>query len=254
MSVNKPVKEKKLKFNASLEFPHMPPFPEIFFERVPVLHGFQIAIANYLRSERQKKKKNPWGDFFWGKAIRRLTQFNAVECGVFTGSSLVACAKYASETGIPFKLVGLDTFSGLPPLSEQDKLLAPEDATYRNQTLFTETSLAGVQALVDNAGLTANVELRQGLFSQTLPLLEEREYHYVNIDCDLFEPHIECLEYFYNRMVPGGVIFFDDYNSINYPMAGKAIDQFFSDKPEKLAQLRYGDDAPNRTKAYVVKY
>jgi hypothetical protein len=37
-------------------------------------------------------------------------------------------------------------------------------------------------------------------------------------------------------------------------MAGKAIDQFFSDKPEKLAQLRYGDDAPNRTKAYVVKY
>ncbi|PTT90929.1 hypothetical protein DBR45_55715 [Pseudomonas sp. HMWF031] len=151
-------------------------------------------------------------------------------------------------------MLGLDTFSGLPPLSEQDKLFAPADATYLNQTLFTETSLAGVQALIDRAELGAHVELREGLFSQSLPLLEEQKYHYVNIDCDLFEPHIECLEYFYPRMVKGGVIFFDDYNSVNYPMAGKAIDQFFETKPEALAQIRYGDDAPNRTKAYVVKY
>ncbi|MBV4539614.1 TylF/MycF family methyltransferase [Pseudomonas vlassakiae] len=253
MSVSK-AKPKKIKFNASMPFPNVPPFSEIFFERVPVLHGFQIAIANYLHAERQRKEKNPWGGFLWRRGVRRLTSFNAVECGVFTGSSLVACAKYASESGIPLKMIGLDTFAGLPPLSEQDKLLAPEDAVYRSQTLFTETSRAGVQALVDAAGLTDQVELMEGLFSQSLPLLEERKYHYVNIDCDLFEPHIECLEYFYPRMVRGGVIFFDDYNSVNYPMAGKAIDQFFRDKPEKLAQLRYGDDAPNRTKAYIVKY
>lgn len=254
MSNNGAVKKKKLKFNASLEFPHVPPFPDIFFERVPVLHGFQIAIANFLRTEKQKKKDNPWGDFFWKKGVRRLSRFNAVECGVFTGSSLVACAKYAHESGIPFKMLGLDTFSGLPPLSDQDKLFAPADATYLNKTLFTETSLSGVQALIDRADLGRYVELHEGLFSHSLPLLEEQKYHYVNIDCDLFEPHIECLEYFYPRMVQGGVIFFDDYNSINYPMAGKAIDQFFKDKPEKLAQIRYGDDAPNRTKAYVVKY
>lgn len=254
MSSKPPVKPKKLKFNASLEFSHVPPFNEIFFERIPVLHGFQIAIANYLRGERQKKNLNSWGDFFWSKGIRRLSRFNAVECGVFTGSSLVACSRYAHESGIPFKMLGLDTFCGLPPLSEQDKQYAPADATYLTKTLFTETSKAGVQALVDKAGLSGSVELREGLFSETLPTLDEQRYHYVNIDCDLFEPHIECLEYFYPRMVPGGVIFFDDYNSVNYPMAGKAIDQFFSDKPEKLAQIRYGDDAPNRTKAYVVKY
>lgn len=254
MSNNDTVKKKKLTFNASLEFSHVPPFPDIFFERVPVLHCFQIAIANFLRSEKQKKKNNPWGDFFWNKGVRRLSRFNAVECGVFTGSSLVACAKYAHESGIPFKMLGLDTFSGLPPLSDQDKLFAPAGASYLNRTLFTETSLAGVQALIDKAGVGDYVELHEGLFSHSLPLLEEQQYHYVNIDCDLFEPHIECLEYFYPRMVPGGVIFFDDYNSVSYPMAGKAIDQFFKDKPETLAQLRYGDDAPNMTKAYIVKY
>jgi hypothetical protein len=254
MPARKTTHVKEIKFNASLEFPHVPPFPEIFFERIPVLHSFQLAIANFLRSEKQKKKKNLWDDFLWKIGIRRLQRFNALECGVFKGSSLVACAKYAQETGIPFKMIGLDTFNGLPPLSEQDKFLAPADATYRNKTLFTETSLASVQELVDRAQLTEFIDLREGLFGQSLPLLEEQKYHFVNIDCDLFEPHIECLEYFYPRMVPGGVIFFDDYNSISYPMAGKAIDQFFADKPEKLAQMRYGNDAPNRTKAYIVKY
>ncbi|WP_325918172.1 class I SAM-dependent methyltransferase [Pseudomonas frederiksbergensis] len=253
MSTEKAMKAKKPKFNASLPFSHVPPFRDIFSERIPVLHAFQLAMANYLRSERQKKK-SLLGKLLWKVGVRNLSRFNAVECGVFTGSSLVACAKYASDSGIPFKITGLDTFSGLPPLSEQDKLYAPADAAYRDKTLFTETSLAGVQALVDEAGLGASVELRQGLFSQSLPLLEEQLYHFVNIDCDLFEPHIECLEYFYSRMVQGGIIFFDDYNSINYPMAGKAIDKFFAEKPEKLAQIRYGNDAPNRTKAYIVKY
>lgn len=254
MTSSETVKPTKLKFNASLEFPHVPPFPEIFFERIPVLHGFQIAIANYLHNQHQKKSNNFWSEFLRRQGLRKMSRFNAVECGVFTGSSLVACSKLAHESGIPFKMLGLDTFSGLPPLSEEDKQHAPEDAIYRTKTMFTETSLSGVQTLITEAGLNDNVELRQGLFSQTLPTLEEQLYHYVNIDCDLFEPHIECLEYFYPRMVPGGVIFFDDYNSINYPMAGKAIDQFFADKPEKLAQIRYGHDAPNRTKAYMVKY
>lgn len=245
---------KEINFNASLEFPHVPPFSELFFERIPVLHAFQLAIANFLHSESQKKQKNPWGDFFWKRGIRRLQRFNALECGVFKGSSLVACAKYAQESGIPFKMIGLDTFNGLPPLSEQDKFFAPADATYRNKTLFTETSLASVQERVDREQLTKFVELREGLFGQSLPLLQEQKYHFVNIDCDLFEPHIECLEYFYPRMLQGGIIFFDDFNSINYPMAGKAIDHFFADKPEELAQMRYGNDAPNRTKAYIVKY
>ena len=55
-------------------------------------------------------------------------------------------------------------------------------------------------------------------------------------------------------MVKGGVLFFDDYHSIDFPMASKAIDQFMSDKPEQLLHLRFGDDGPNITKSFFVKY
>jgi predicted O-methyltransferase YrrM len=120
--------------------------------------------------------------------------------------------------------------------------------------MFTETSVEQVQARIDEAGFHGELELRAGLFSETLPTLPEQRYHFVNVDCDLYEPHVECLRYFYPRMVPGGIVFFDDYHSVDYPMAGRAIDAFMRGQPEKLLHLRYGDDGPNRTKAFFIKY
>jgi len=88
----------------------------------------------------------------------------------------------------------------------------------------------------------------------TLPALPEQRYHFVNIDCDLYEPHIECLEYFYPRMASGSIVFFDDYHSVEFPMAGQAIDDYMRDKPEQLLHLRFGEEGPNRTKCFFVKY
>jgi O-methyltransferase len=245
------VKPAARKFNASLSFSHRPPFDPLFAERVPVLQAFHLALANY-RLERAQSY-NSW----WERAKQLLKPaplFNAVECGVYTGSSLIACASMAHEAKIPFQMYGLDTFAGLPPVSEKDREFAPAGARYLGSRLFTDTSLASVQEKVVAAQLEQAVELRQGLFSDTLPLLPERRYHFVNIDCDLYEPHIECLEYFYPRMVSGGILFFDDYHSVEYPMAGKAIDDFMSDKPEQLLHLRFGKEGTNHTKCFFIKY
>ena len=152
--------------------------------------------------------------------------------------------------------MGLDTFEGLPPLSETDLSMTPPDASYVNERAFTNTSTGKVRKRLRMAGVAeADVQLEPGLFSDTLPRLDPAlRYHFVNIDCDLYEPHLECLEYFYPRLVPGAVLFFDDYHSTQYPMAGKAVDDFLRDKPEQMVHLRFGEDGPNRTKAYIVKY
>ncbi len=252
ITLSKP--EKKLRFSAALDFSYRPPFEAIFAERVPVLQAFALAMANYslLSSERRT-----FG--LWGRVRRALSSpvkapFRAVECGVYTGSSLVACAKMAYDAGLSFEMIGLDTFSGLPELSETDLRLAPAGAKYINTTLFADTTFDHVQSKLVERGLAGSVQLRQGLFSQTLPALPEQRYHFVNIDCDLYDPHLECLSYFYPRMVPGGIMFFDDYHSIDYPMAAHAINEFMQDKPEKLMHLRFGDDAANRTKCFFIKY
>lgn len=236
---------------STLSIPHLPPYPAELAERVPLLQAFNLAVHNYQRLMAREAGL--------ARRLRRWYRpeafaFQGVECGVFTGSSLLACAALAREAAIPFRLVGLDTFEGLPPLSETDRIFARPKARYLRQTMFTETSVAQVRERIRQGGFEAGVEVRQGLFSATLPTLPERRYHWVNIDCDLYEPHLECLEYFYPRMVPGAVVFFDDYHSVDYPMAGKAVDAFMQDKPEQLMHLRFGADGPNRTKSFFIKY
>lgn len=245
-------KKATARFNASLSFSHAPPYEELFGERVPLLQVFQLAIANYLRLHSEICKRDLRArlkSMLGGRSV-----FRGVECGVYAGSSLVACGGLARDAGLRFELLGLDTYEGLPEPSDQDRILAPEGAPYLKRRLFTDTSVDAVSQRLSEAGLAESVFLKAGLFKDTLPTLDERLYHFVNIDCDLYDPHIECLEYFYPRMVKGGVIFFDDYHSVEYPMAGLAVDAFMKDKPERLLHLRFGGDAPNRTKTYFVKY
>lgn len=243
-------KVKPIKFNASLSFSHRPPYDDLFSERIPLLQAFQIALINH----QSKIHRMNYFDKFISLFNRGSQCFRGAECGVYTGNSLLACASLAKESGLYFQLTGLDTFSGLPALSEIDQSFAPANAAYRTKTLFADTSIESVYGKVVSAGFSKNIKLIPGLFSSTLPKLRADSYHFINIDCDLYEPHIECLEYFYPKVVSGGVVFFDDYHSIDFPMARKAIDAFMADKPEKLFHLRYGDDAANRTKCFFIKF
>jgi O-methyltransferase len=244
--------DQSQKFNATLKFSHRPPYEPLFAERVPLLQAFQCALASYAHKRAQAKQ------CLRSRLVALLNPsthpFRAVECGVYMGNSLIACALMARDMAVPYRMIGMDTFSGLPPLSAKDKSLAPMGARYLSTTVFDDTSIESVQAEVVRAGLERNIELLQGLFSEILPTLPEQAYHFVNIDCDLYEPHIECLEYFYPRMESGGIIFFDDYHSVEFPMAGQAIDYYMRDKPEKFLHLRFGEEAPNRTKCFIIKY
>jgi O-methyltransferase len=237
-------------FGAQHYFSHKFPYKPIFAERVPLLQAFSLALSNY----RADLGLSPGRWAMLRLVFHRLPPFRAAECGVFSGSSILACASIAQDQGVDCRFIGLDTFEGLPDLSEVDKKMAPPKASYRTRRLFTETSEEQVLEVLKAHGLSNRVQLRRGLFADTLPRLKEARYHFVNIDCDLYEPHLECLQYFYPRMMPGGVVFFDDYHSVDFPMAREAIDLFMGDKPEQLQHLRFGVDGPNRTKAFFVKY
>lgn len=177
----------------------------------------------------------------------------AAECGVYRGHSLVACLRIARDLRVPVKFTGLDSFTGLPELDKEDLELAPEKALYREKVLFDDTSFDAVSNLLKLAGFSDTAQLVGGFFIDTLPTLNEARYDFVNIDCDLYAPHIECLEYFYPRMNNGGIIFFDDYHSHDFPMAKHAIDKFLEDKPETLFHLRFGIDGVNHMKCYIEK-
>jgi len=54
----------------------------------------------------------------------------------------------------------------------------------------------------------------------------EETYCFVNIDFDLYQPILAGLEYFYPRMVKGGIIVVHDYFSETYKGVKQAINEF----------------------------
>jgi hypothetical protein len=234
-------------YSVRQELPHNRPYELYYAEKVPLLQVFEkaaLAWDNRSRSGTLQKLARSVG-------IGRPMQ--AAECGVYRGHSLVACLRIARDLRVPVNFIGLDSFAGLPPLVEEDLNVAPENAPYRKKVLFDDTSFEAVDQLVTSAGFAKSTKLIRGFFADTLPTLREARYDFVNIDCDLYAPHIECLEYFYARMNSGGIIFFDDYHSHDFPMAKSAIDKFLEDKPETLLHLRFGPEGTNHTKCYIEK-
>ncbi len=54
----------------------------------------------------------------------------------------------------------------------------------------------------------------------------------VHFDCDLYRPTKAALECLWNRVTRGGIVIFDEYAIADWPGESRAVDDFFSDKPE----------------------
>lgn len=145
------------------------------------------------------------------------TAGEVVEVGVYKGGTarLLALA-------LPHKTVHLfDTFAGMPATNvDFDKHLAGE---------FSDTSLAAVQERLKDC---RNVHFYQGLFPATSGPIAQTKFSLVHVDADIYDSVRACCEFFYPRLEKDAVILFDDYGFPTCPGARKAVDEFFSDKPE----------------------
>lgn len=66
------------------------------------------------------------------------------------------------------------------------------------------------------------------------------KFSFVHVDVDLYQPTLDSIVFFYDKIVPGGVFLCDDYGFTTCPGATKAIDEFLSDKIEKMIFLPNG--------------
>jgi len=140
------------------------------------------------------------------------------EVGVYKGGT----AKIILKT-IPSKKVHLfDTFEGMPRTDKNiDK---------HNEGDFSDTSLENVREFLRK---NEKVISHKGFFPKTASSIENCRFCFVHVDVDIYQSVKDCLEFFYKRMVSGGVMIFDDYEWKDTPGVKKAIDEFLVDKPER---------------------
>ena len=143
------------------------------------------------------------------------------EVGVYEGGS--ARIILEAEQGKTLHL--FDTFEGLPEVSEED-----------NKQFARGQYHGSLETVEQNLSEFSNVRFYKGLFPADVgDQIKGLTFSFVNLDVDIYSSTRDSLEFFYPRMVRGGIIMSHDY----VPSDGvrKAFDEFFADKPEPLIEM-----------------
>lgn len=196
-----------------------------------------------------------------------------IEAGVFRGSALLAMGLFLKEIGSNKKIYGYDTFSGFPPVytawdnlsyfetqlkenvitkDHYDKIqknvhyrsLIVDDVTSKSISLSGDFSSNSLDLLKKKISLLKldNIELVAGPFSETMCNRLNKPIFAVLFDCDLYDSYVSVLDHVWGDLSTGGLLYFDEYYSLKFPGARKAVDDYFEDKtqkPFKFPQIEY---------------
>lgn len=171
-----------------------------------------------------------------------------VECGVFKATSLVRWATFREllESPLSRRVIGFDIFGAFPRHDDEtDNAFAARHDDVAGRGLRREE----VEAVLAHKALR-NVELVPGDVVETIPAYvaahPELRIALLHLDVDVYRPSRVALDAFYELVVPGGVLIFDDYGTV----AGetRAVDELVARHGLRLQKLPY-----THTPSFVVK-
>lgn len=188
------------------------------------------------------KSTNPWKGFtlqwrvyvvcWLANHVKNLPG-DFVECGVNTGAYAKAIITYTNFNVLGKTFSLLDTFDGL----------VAEMLTDDEKNAGLDTYLSQYKNVYEQVRITFQndrVDIIKGAVPGTLPLCKAEKIAYLSIDMNNVAPEIAATEYFYDKVVPGGVIVLDDYGFPQHINQKKAFDNFARQKNIAILSLPTG--------------
>lgn len=180
-------------------------------------------IAAYQRGLQASEKDytNHWrvNVALWAAETASKLSGDFVECGVNKGfvSSAIMFDLGWNALGKKFWL--LDTFAGIDERFVSDEERA-EGIMQRNEGDFY---VKGVDSVRANFAEWKNVEIVVGAVPETLAAVTSKQISYLHLDMNCAPPEVAALEYFWPKLVPGGVVLMDDYTYYGYEAQHQAL-------------------------------
>jgi len=210
------------------------------------------------------------------KTKQEILGGDILEAGVYRGRMTLSLGIFLKQLNLPGTIHGFDTFKGFPKLSKEDLFTNFQDLfnqdlistlhyeeikqlEYYNKEFLQrgmepdEISSSGrfedarFDELVRKISLLQldNIILHKGDFENTMKeeSLAKKYFSLVFIDCDLYKGYLNTLNFAWNRLLNGGIVFLDEYYSLKFPGARIAVDEFFSKRNDfTLLQVAGPDD------------
>jgi len=155
-----------------------------------------------------------------------------VECGCYEGVSSYFICKGRNRI---FGHHIFDSFQGLSLPIAEDRPNKKTAQEWEGGDLSTSHAIAE-----ERLREFENVHFYPGWIPDRFGEVSKLEFAFVHIDVDLYEPTRDSVEFFYPRLVSGGVIICDDYGFATCPGAKKACDEYMSKRPENIIHLPTG--------------
>jgi hypothetical protein len=143
------------------------------------------------------------------------------EVGLYQGSTAKVICEAKGEKA--FHLC--DTFEGLPEPNESEKAIEKKGRF--------ACSLESIQKYL---GKYPNLSYHKGFCPQSVRgVLDDHRFALVHLDVDLYESTKQCIEYFWPRLVPGGVLISHDYSILHG--VKQAFSEFTAGIQEQVIEL-----------------
>jgi hypothetical protein len=179
-----------------------------------------------------------------GKLLHRFEYFNRIkhlagdiiEVGVFKGSGIATFSKFL-EIYCPNsnkKVIGFDIFqqNSHEILSKDMKLDKNNMNVVYSRVNMDELTLESVEERLTNMKIHKKYILVQGDVEESLPMFLEKNpglrVSLLYIDCDIERPTYYSLKYLWDRILPGGIILFDEYEHHSFSESN-GVDKFLKE-------------------------
>ena len=213
----------------------------VFFDKSMLEFFYHDHARMALHREGLRRSNMEWVDSFQLQcrmySLQQMVEFAArknidgefAECGCWRGHSAYIISKILFTHQFSKSFHIFDSFEGglsdktREDLSEYVKQTKEEAAFEKNWFASTVDDLKHALKGFDF------IQIYKGWIPDRFQEVESKQFAFVHIDVDLYQPTLDSLKFFFPRLLPGGVIVVDDYGYSWFPGAKKAVDEFLKD-------------------------
>lgn len=136
--------------------------------------------------------------------VAKLGSGSIIEIGVWRGGTGALIASQAKHCGISDRVFLCDTFAGVVKAGGKDSVYKSGE--------HADTDRRTVEELILTRMKLNNVDILEGIFpDQTGHRVEGLQFRLCHIDVDVYQSAKDVADWIWDKIVPGGIIVYDDY-------------------------------------------
>ena len=164
--------------------------------------------------------------------LSRNIEGDFAECGVWKGHSAWCAAALIKESGGSRRFHIFDSFEGLSERGREDGTrfsLSPRQLE-EERRLFA----CGEEVVRKNLEEFDFLSFYKGWIPSRFDEVADAKFAFAHLDVDLYQPTMDSLEFFFERLSKGGVIVVDDYGHTSFDGCTKAVREFIKGREPGL--------------------